>query len=384
MRLFSWPGIVAVEGHDRVILARFERPVRVLSTCPRHGGMREDLVALYNHQSCEPAGHGGEVMSYLATHQRAEHDRLCASHGVDPDLTASLGTAASMRCAGVATRSFDDLRVTAVCTAGVEGNAGRAGDPASVVEVDGRYDRVAEHQQPEHGTINTMVFVNHELTSGATARALMNATEAKSAVLQDLVVGSRYSCGRATGTGTDQYALACPIGVGTPLHSAGHHVVLGELVSQAVAGALRDALVLQNGLEPSSRRSVSAQLARFGVTLPLLVERAQQDLAPREAALLAENIRCLDADPLVVAAVAGLAEVVDQVTAGILPASRAQEYAAWGGALIAAAVAAGEANVQELRSQLEGEDLAPDSLVPKAFAVGYALKWRSLHSRLSG
>lgn len=379
--LLDWPGRLRVEADAMAIVARFAAPQRVLISSPLGGGLREDLAAVYNHQSCEPAGVCPAQMRYLGAHPEQEHERVCRERGLAPERTAGLGTAASMRCAGVADRSFRDLRVAAVSTAGVEGNAGRAGDPAGSYEVDGRYEPSGEPPQRAHGTINTVLFIDQEVVPGALVRALITATEAKSAVLGDLVVGSRYSPGRATGTGTDQSALCCPLeGATAPLRSAGHHVVLGRLISEVVAESVRSALVLQNGLEPSARRSVSAQLGRYGVTLASIVETARRLLPDRDAALLAENVRGLDADPAIVAAAAGMAEVADQVRSGVLPRAGAVEHLRWAAALIAVAASGDRADLAGLRARLAGYDDELSVLVPTAICVGHAEKWRDLHA----
>ena len=80
--------------------------------------------------------------------------------------------------------------MTAVVTAGVEGNATcrrRAGDLA-------RDARPACEKVPAYaGTINTMLLVNRPLTPAALARAVVTMTEGKSAALQRLAVPSKLS-----------------------------------------------------------------------------------------------------------------------------------------------------------------------------------------------
>ena len=152
-----------------------------------------------------------------------------------------------MRYAVTKQANFRDLLVVAVCTGGVETNAGRAGDPATVYERDGTYERVSG-EQAHHGTINTMLFINRELTPAALVNTVMTATEAKTAALQELDVNSRYSQGLATGTGTDQIGVAAQLEKGVPLTSAGKHTVLGELIGKTVSGAVKATLALQDSL----------------------------------------------------------------------------------------------------------------------------------------
>ena len=148
-------------------------------------------------------------------------------------------------------------------TAGVQGNAGRAGDGTKWHE--GRDGWKPVHAQG--GTINTIVLFNWPLLPGALARAVATMTEAKTAVLQELAVSSRYSPHLATGTGTDQYCLAAPLdGSLRPKTWTGKHCKLGEILALAVMDATREALRWQNGLEPSRTRNLAHALHRFGVT----------------------------------------------------------------------------------------------------------------------
>ena len=132
---------------------------------------------------------------------------MCAELGLIPDETAVLGTAADMAYAAHRTATFDGLRVDAFTTAGVAGNAARAGDPAAWAETDDGWRRAS----PPPGTINTILLLDCPVTPAAQARAVVTMTEAKSAALADLAVPSRYSPTIATGTGTDQFCLAAPL-----------------------------------------------------------------------------------------------------------------------------------------------------------------------------
>ncbi|WP_005036890.1 adenosylcobinamide amidohydrolase [Holophaga foetida] len=370
---------------DRIVYGRFLAPHRVVSTCQIAGGMREDLQVVYNHQSCEPAFHCERVGHKVSKDYRESQRQVCERAGLPFEASASLGTAANMNCLGLQERRFRDLIVVAACTAGVEGNAGRAGDPAGTYEWEGRFERVSPVMVPSHGTINTLLFINRELTPGALVRSLMTATEAKSAALQDLVVGSKYSLGRATGTGTDQIASCCRLGTGIPLTSAGKHSILGQMIGEAVREAIKDALALQNGLTPDSQRSVLQQLKRFGLTHEGLEDGARRHLSEYEAELFRRNIHVLDADPLIVGAAAALAEVADQLRTGILPMSCARELGASLAAQMACAVSGNYSLFEECRmaasTQLEAFD--PTGIAAWAMPRGFESKWKHLHTSLT-
>lgn len=382
MSLLNEPDWFRLDRFGRVVTARFAVPHRVLATCGINGGIREDLTAVYNHQSCEAAGHHDRVAQYLGRQARLEHQHICHLLDLDPDVTGGNGTAADMRRLGLARRSFRGVQVIAVCTAGVEGNAGRAGDPAGMVEHEGEFEAIGDQERPVAGTIVTMLFINREVTPGALVRAAVTATEAKSAVLTDLVVGSRYSVESATGTGTDQITIASRLGTGMALTGTAHHTVLGEMIGQSVRHAVADALALQNGLTPRGQCSVLAQFARFGVSKTTLQDTARRLLPVQDAELFIANIPGVDHDPVVVAAAAALAQVLDQVRVGILPATCTEELtAAWAGQL-AAAVAGGQAQPKDFSADLDGLPFEATVLVPVALTLGHQRKWAGLHSRI--
>ncbi len=139
---------------------------------------------------------------------------------------------------------FRDITVWVAATAGVFGNAIRSGvDRGSWFEKKGGWEKV--------GTINLIIFVNRKLSQGALAQAIIRATEAKSAVLQELSVESTYSPGLiATGTGTDNLIVVS--GYSGRLSSAGGHTVLGYMIAKAVREALFRAICLQNGICPKN------------------------------------------------------------------------------------------------------------------------------------
>ncbi|MBR9986561.1 MAG: adenosylcobinamide amidohydrolase, partial [Desulfosarcina sp.] len=72
-------------------------------------------------------------------------------------------------------------------------------------------------------TINIIVLANMRLTPRAMNRAIISATEAKTAALQDLDIRSSYTpmTNPATGTGTDNIIVVQ--GDGTRIDNAGGH-----------------------------------------------------------------------------------------------------------------------------------------------------------------
>lgn len=376
---------VEIHREEKIVYARFLVPHRVISTCPAAGGLQDDLAFLCNHQSCEPSGHHPPVHRLALSDPRAYRQVICSRHGLSDARCATLGTAANMRYAIIRRAGFRDLEVVAVCTGGVETNAGRAGDPASVYETNGVFEKVGKYEPVEHGTINTLLLISRELTPGAMVRSVMTATEAKTAALQELAVNSRYSDGLATGTGTDQIGVAARLDTGTPLTGAGKHSILGELIGRTVHDAVHETLALQNGLTPERQRSATIHLERFGATAPKLLAEVESRLDEERGGLFRANFKGVDRDPLVVAAVGALAHVRDKVAWGILPRSCVPELWATCGAQIAVAVSGDSTRFDAYRQTLSEQLFAFANeellrLVAHAMALGFREKWPHIHA----
>lgn len=231
---------------------RFAAPRAVLSTSIINGGYRDDLQGIFNHNS---TGMVMTVESYIL--QMKQEAQIL---GFDPAKVSSMGTGARMDNVAIKTESFQDAVVTAIVTAGVEGNAGRAGDPTDY------YKPQRNPNMPKAGTINIMLFMNASMPQGTLTRALVTCTEAKTAALQELMVSSRYSTGLATGSGTDQTIVVANPQSTLYLDDTGKHSKLGELIGLAVKAAVKEALVKQNGLTGQKQHNVVRRIERYGVS----------------------------------------------------------------------------------------------------------------------
>lgn len=380
MHLGTYYDGVELHREDKILYARFLAPHRVISTCPASGGLHDDLEYLYNHQSCEPSGHQRALHHLVSRDPLAYRRLVSAPYQLPDERCATLGTAANMHYAAIKEARFRDVTVVAACTGGVETNAGRAGDPATVYEWNGTYEKISREALVLHGTINTLLFINHELTPGAMVRTVMTATEAKTAALQELSVASRYSDGLATGTGTDQIGVASRLQTGGILTGAGKHCVLGELIAKTVHDAILETLTLQNALTPESQRSVVRHLERFGATSEVMIDAGAAHLTGDLARVFRQNFTVLERDPLVVAAVAALAHLRDKVIWGTLPGGCVPELWATYGAQIAAAVSGNYLQVAHYRNTLAlaGYTATNEHLVclaAQAIALGFQDKW---------
>ncbi|MDO9036587.1 MAG: adenosylcobinamide amidohydrolase [Methanoregula sp.] len=309
-----------VEHMDDAVAIRFPGPRNVLSTSWMNGGYRKDLEAIFNHQisleACDVCHAGdGSVQQYL--------NGVARNLGLDPETATGLITRAEMKNTAIVTESCRDLRVTAIVTAGIEKNGGRAGDPAS-------YYENGDSVEPVGGTINTILLISADLPEYAMTRAVMTATEAKAAALQQLMARSIYSTGIATGSGTDMIIIVTDPGSSQHLSNAGKHSKLGELIGRTVMQATHAALEMETGLSPASQRDVLVRLSRFGVTEEDIWKTAIQagsiDLTVmEERERFLQYLRIWAREPGSVACVTAALHVVDEAGWGLLPHDAARD-----------------------------------------------------------
>lgn len=239
--------------YDKSIVIYFSGARKILSTSLYNGGYHDDYTAVYNYNAKQGAGMPCEMLADTYV----EHMRLVSKRlALDPDKVSGMGTAASMENAVVETLSFKELTVTAIVTGGIETNGGRAGDPA---------DYYKPMPKPKYGTINIMLLLDCDMPAGTMARALVTCTEAKTAAIQELLEGSKYSNGIATGSGTDQTIIIANSESELYMEGAGKHSKLGELIGKTVKNAVKKALAKQSGLTPAKQHDVFRRLKRFDI-----------------------------------------------------------------------------------------------------------------------
>ncbi|MFD0695891.1 adenosylcobinamide amidohydrolase [Paenibacillus sp. GCM10027628] len=213
-----------VSGQGEYVLIQSKSPLRTLNSSPWGGGFGFH-TGLLNRQVDK---------SYNENDPITEMSKFIIQEGLDPYVTAGMLTAARVRDVGSSSLSWksdgDDstndrceerLQVTAWVTVGL-GNKARAGVrlPASSLYP---------------GTINSIVVINGCLTDAAMVNAVITATEAKVAALQDLDV--RMDGLSATGTTTDAVLIAAT-DRGRQYHYAGTATQLGYLIGRTVYEAI--------------------------------------------------------------------------------------------------------------------------------------------------
>jgi adenosylcobinamide hydrolase len=239
---------------EKTLVVRFPQIRRVLST--NDGVLNTKAVA--NHSahprlwSCSgdamKTDHRVSAKVYMQNiRKRTAHD--CGLRGEDITM---MGTSADMDNRAVVTKAHYPFVVTALVTAGAKGNAIRTGlDVGNHIEADPALEIPSTAKEPKPGTINIMVLTNARITDGGMVRAVITATEAKTAALEDLHVASTYTKNvQATGTGTDGMIIVSGSS-GPRVTYPGGHSLIGGLMGKAVYEAVVEALGKQNGFKKS-------------------------------------------------------------------------------------------------------------------------------------
>lgn len=312
MKLYEFPSGDTVHKYKKSIVISFKGKRNVLSTGPNNGGFTADLSAVFNNDA--NPGDGMEVKLRANTYR--EHMDILAKEdlGLDPSSCSGLMTVASMDNAAISTLSYDDFSVTSIATAGVRSNGGRIGDPASWHE---KSESTFEDTTPV-GTINILLYIDANLSKEAMASALVSCTEAKVAAMQELLIASRYSCGIATGTGTDGAIIISNTESKTRLTNAGKHSKLGELIGRTVISSIKEALKLQQGITPQVQHDIIHRMDRFGVTEDALwdcYKETYRNLIRAEFTDIFDRIRT---DDTLVTYSSLYAHLLDQLSWGLL------------------------------------------------------------------
>jgi len=248
-----------IEDFDnKSLIVEMTGPMAMVSTLE---GRRSGITTVGNHYASPPFWGIG--------HNRSVDDirkRVYRVIGKSRDTTSFLFTGADMDNLSVQTETFKAMQVTAIVTAGVRSNALRMSKDT------GRFY--------EPGTINILLLPGMKLTPRAMTRAIISATEAKTAALLDMDIRSSASPlrNRATGTGTDNIIVV--EGTGTTITNAGGHTKMGELIAKAVHKGVQESVYRQNGMLPV--RNVFQRLKERGISISGLVDRSACDCLPND------------------------------------------------------------------------------------------------------
>jgi adenosylcobinamide amidohydrolase len=162
---------------------------------------------------------------------------LPLTFGINPSQITFMSTGVDIDKFAVCQKAYKDIKVCCLATGGAKNNALRTGvDSGDWVETKNGFELV-------NGTINIMLLTNAVLTTGAMARAIITATEAKTAALQDLNYRSTTTPQvQATGTGIDTIIIISGTNQQNTIHHTGGHTKIGELIAKATKTAVTQGL----------------------------------------------------------------------------------------------------------------------------------------------
>jgi len=284
-RIFDFP--------NKTLIIDFNTPLSMVSTLE---GYREGIEAIGNHYFSPPCW----SISHQLGLQRFKH-RVYTVIGKTPKTASFLFTGADMDHLAARRETYKNMIVYALVTAGVQSNAIRTSQD------------MGTYYEP--GTINIILLTNRKLSHRAMTRAIITATEAKTAALADTDIRSSYSPrnNQATGTGTDNILIVQ--GIGSPIDLTGGHTKMGELIARAVYGAVQEAVYNQNGI--TAQRHIFQRLKDRRISLYGLVSDAKCDcdIASNELVAAMEKVLL---DPRYAAFVATAFAVSDDVERGLI------------------------------------------------------------------
>lgn len=249
---------------NKTLIIDFKEPLSLVSTLE---GERRGIESIGNHYSSPPCWGIGHKLGLEEIRKR-----VYQAIGKSEDTASFLFTGADMDNLVIKKERFRDMEVYALVTAGVKSNAVR------MSRDEGRFYKP--------GTINIIILPNMKLSPRAMTRAIISATEAKTAALQDLDIRSSYTprIHQATGTGTDNIIVVG--GNGIPVDNSGGHSKMGELIAKAVYGAVQEAVYRQNGIV--ARRNIFQRLGDRKISLfDLITSMRVEDDSDRKRLLWA-------------------------------------------------------------------------------------------------
>ena len=233
---------------NKSLVIDLKTPMTIVSTLE---GQRHGIQTIVNHYT--------PPQNWLIDHDHeidSIRNRICTALDKDIEKTSILITGANMENLSIQKKTFKNLQVRAFVTAGVRSNAMRMGKSTA-----GYY---------EPGTINVILMTNMKLSPRAMTRAIITATEAKTAALLDMDIRTSYDKGKykATGTGTDNVLVL--EGTGMLLEKTGGHTKLGEMMASVVYDGVKEAVFKQNGL--SADRNIFLRLKERGISIYELID----------------------------------------------------------------------------------------------------------------
>jgi adenosylcobinamide amidohydrolase len=219
-----WKGLSLQLLEDRIELALLEN-LHALSSAVHPGGF-SDANRIINWKV---------PLTYQCDDPVRDIVKQCKAWECNPDTTVGLITAAKLTHASVAEFEGDRFKLLCCTTVGTR-NAARAGKPRSTFSA---YSA---------GTINVIVLIDGQMTEAAMVNAVITATEAKSAALQQLGISEMATGDIATGTTTDAIVIGVTQAASwNAVHAyAGAATTIGCSIGEAVYETVLEAASTQH------------------------------------------------------------------------------------------------------------------------------------------
>jgi adenosylcobinamide hydrolase len=217
-------GGLSVRLEEDHIIMQSEEPANVLSSAVYGGGLGHarsfvNWKVPLSYNGSDPAQDLGKRLNHW---------------GYSPEWSVGLITAAKLTHASIIETDGDCFSILCCTTAGT-GNAARAGLSRPV------------YPAYSVGTINSFLFIDGRMTPSAMVNAVIAATEAKTAALQDLGIMDPLHGREATGTTTDSVVIAVSQSVryNELHHYAGAATTIGDSICKLVYESVHESVRTQ-------------------------------------------------------------------------------------------------------------------------------------------
>ncbi|MCM8786092.1 MAG: phosphatidylglycerophosphatase A [Candidatus Omnitrophica bacterium] len=241
----------------KTFLISFKEKVKIISTLD---GFKKVFYVGNNYISCS-------LWDFVHMDFERYKRFFYSSLKIPKSKSSFLFTGRDIETISVHKEIFKDIEIYVFSTVGVKSNALRIGvdEGKNYQEKDGKFIKL--------GTVNIIVLTNMRLTEGALASSLINITEAKTSVFQDLDIRSSYTPmkNQATGTGTDNIVFVSG-NYGKITYTQGHSK-FGEILAKSVYISVKDNLK-NSGL--IQNRSFLEKLEERGIKKEDIIEAAME------------------------------------------------------------------------------------------------------------